>query len=473
MWLAPLSAGVRARTVGAAVAVVGVALVVGGGLLLVLLQHSLTSSVEGAARQRATDVAGLVADDPANLDDALGRDRGSGHAPGQIGEPVVVQILGSAGRVRASSRALDGRPALPGARTQRPGSIGRLRLPGDDDPWALAVRDVPTGATHIRVVAAASLRGVEQTVHTTAIFLATGLPVLLALVGAVTWHTAGRSLAPVEAIRAQVMRITSGTLAERVPEPGTSDEVARLAGTMNAMLDRLERAHAAQRRFVADAGHELRSPLAALRSAVEVRMAGDGPTARLLLGEVDRLSSLVDDLLLLATADEAEPSPGDDDVDLDDLLAREARRLSASGTVTVAADLAPVRVRGDPRQMERVVRNLVANAARHARSRVWLACRADGPDAVVTVDDDGPGVAPADRARVFERFTRLDEARARDGGGSGLGLAIVREVVVAHGGTVTVTGRAAGAGLPPDAPTEESAPAGARFLVRLPLPPAP
>jgi len=236
-----------------------------------------------------------------------------------------------------------------------------------------------------------------------------------------------------------------------VPQPQTRDEIAALAATMNAMLGRLQGAAARQRAFVSDAGHELRSPIAAIRAEVEVAQRlgpGDGTFSNV-LGETERLERLVTDLLTLASADEGQSRVARaQDVDVDDLVTAEASRLWSRADLTVTADIAPARTWGDPSALVRVLRNLVDNATRHATSRVHLACGPREPGgAWFRVEDDGPGVPLTDRDRVFERFVRLDEARTRDDGGSGLGLAIVRELVAAEGGTVrfTDTGRLPGA----------------------------
>jgi signal transduction histidine kinase len=184
----------------------------------------------------------------------------------------------------------------------------------------------------------------------------------------------------------------------------------------------------------------MRSPLAAIRTEVEVaqRAGLSERTLSDLLGETGRLERLVADLLLLARADEGATALQRTDVDLDDLLGEERQRLRNRPDLTVTASIAPARVVGDRSALARVVRNLVDNAARHAAGRVHLASGTDGVDAWMEISDDGPGVPEADRSRVFERFVRLDDARARDAGGSGLGLAIVRQLVRAAGGHVRI-----------------------------------
>jgi signal transduction histidine kinase len=276
------------------------------------------------------------------------------------------------------------------------------------------------------------------------VLLAVGLPVLLLVVAATTWKVVGRALAPVEAIRGEVDEISAVELHRRVPDPPGDDEVARLARTMNRMLERLQAAHARQRRFVADASHELRSPVASIRQHAEVALAHPHRTttaelASMVLAEDLRMQRLVEDLLLLARADEHALPPRRRHVDLDDLVFDEARRLrDATGLHVDVGAVSAARVAGDATGLRQVLRNLGDNAARHASTRIAFALAERDGAAVLAVDDDGPGIPEADRERVMERFVRLDDARARDGGGSGLGLAIVAELVAAHGGAVGI-----------------------------------
>ncbi|MGP3535344.1 sensor histidine kinase [Microbacterium sp. RD1] len=296
-----------------------------------------------------------------------------------------------------------------------------------------------------------------ETLSTVAALLAVSVPLVVAVVAGLTWWVVGRALAPVARIRTEVDDITADRLDRRVAVPGSRDEIAALATTMNRMLTRLDDAAAAQRQFVSDASHELRSPLATIRQHAELAQAHPevtsvGDLAEVVHDEGLRMQGLVDSLLLLARLDEGARSPAEP-VDLDDLALAEAARLRAAGGAVDAAGISAARVAGDARLFAQLVRNLADNAARHARSRVALSTRADGGRAYLMVDDDGTGIAERDRERVFERFVRLDEARARDAGGSGLGLAIVRAIANASGGSVAVS----------DSPL-----GGARFTVQLP-----
>jgi signal transduction histidine kinase len=293
------------------------------------------------------------------------------------------------------------------------------------------------------IVVGRSLDDVAEATAAVTPLLAAGIPLLVLVVGVVTWWIAGRALRPVEAIRAEVEHISAGALDRRVPEPDTGDEIARLAGTMNRMLGRLEESQARQRRFTSDAAHELRSPVASIRQHSEVAIAHPASTSVGELADVVhrenlRVERLVDDLLLLARIDEGAHAVRAQ-VDLDDVALEEAARLRASTTLTVeTSGVGPARVRGNRDELERAFRNLTENAARHAAHIVALSVSEVDGSAIVTVDDDGPGIDDGDRERAFERFVRLDDARTRTDGGAGLGLAIVRAVVEAHGGAVTL-----------------------------------
>lgn len=298
--------------------------------------------------------------------------------------------------------------------------------------------------------------------------LLVGLPLLLLVVGLTTWRIVGRALAPVDAIRREVDEIGGRRLDRRVPEPARRDEISRLASTMNRMLGRLEESQARQQRFVSDASHELRSPVASIRQHSEVALAHPDRTtvpdlAATVLVEDLRVQRLVDDLLLLARADERERAGDASDVDLDDLVFEEAARLrspavdgESSALEIDTTGVSAGRVRGAPDELRRMVRNLGDNAVRHARSRVAFSLheQPDAGDVVLRVDDDGSGIPAAQRERVFERFVRLDDARARDDGGSGLGLSIVEAVARKHKGSAAVSDSPGG---------------GARVEIRLPL----
>lgn len=283
------------------------------------------------------------------------------------------------------------------------------------------------------------------------------MPLLLATVALVTWRVTGHALRPVEEIRAEVAAISDRDLHRRVPVPATRDEVARLAETMNATLDRLEASGIRQRQFIADASHELRSPITVLRTQLEVALAVRDPELwpELIGGaleDIERLQHLAADLLLLARIDAAQPVAA---VPLDlTALVREAVEGRLGDRVPVGVDLeADVEVTASALWLGRVVTNLVDNAQRYADRSVGVTLRTTARGAVLEVVDDGPGIPAADRERIFERFTRLDDSRSRDHGGAGLGLAIARDLSTHHGGTLTA----------------EDCAGGARLVLRLPL----
>jgi signal transduction histidine kinase len=420
----------RLRTTLAALVVVGVAMAVGAVVLVAVLRGALTRELEATTRLRATEVAAAL--EAGTRPDRL--------AVGDA-EDLLVQVVGEHGEVVRSSPNVAG---LPPVARLRPGASAKVEVPFDNDDFLAVAVAASTREGRRTVVVARAVDLVGESTRILTGLLVVGLPALLLVVGATTWKVVGRALAPVEAIRGEVDEISAVELHRRVPDPPGDDEVARLARTMNRMLDRLQRAHLRQRRFVADASHELRSPVASIRQHAEVALAHpDGTTtaelAATVLAEDLRIQRLVEDLLLLARADEHALVPGRRQVDLDDLVFEEARRLRAATDLQVdVGAVSPGRVDGDAAGLRRVLRNLGDNAARHAGTRVAFALAERDGAAVLTVEDDGHGIPAPDRRRVLERFVRLDDARARDAGGSGLGLAIVAELVAAHGGTVAI-----------------------------------
>jgi len=427
---------VRVRTTVAAVVVAGLAMAVGGLVLVAVLRDTLTREVEAAARLRAEDVVSLLASDP------------DGQRSLAVDDPEewIVQVLDEGGQVVSSSPNAEGLGPL--ARL-RPGESSEITVeasgPIEEDGTYLAVAvGAGTSLGEWTVVVARSTETVTEATAALGGLLGVGLPLLLAVVAVTTWFVVGRALAPVEAIRAEVDAISATALHRRVPDPPADDEIGRLSTTMNRMLERLERAQARQRRLVSDASHELRSPVAAIRQHAEVALAHPDRTtaselATTVLAEDLRLQRLAEDLLLLTRADEHTLALRRRPVDLDDLVFDEARRLRGVSELRVdTAQVSAGQVEGDAAGLRRVLRNLGDNAARHANGRVAFSVAERDGVVLLEVDDDGPGVPEASWERVFERFVRLDDARARDEGGSGLGLAIVAELVAAHGGTVTL-----------------------------------
>ena len=398
-------------------------MLVGSLAMLAFVERSLTAQAADGAEVRAAELIAPPAP-PSGVIDVI--------------DPTeeFVQVLRD-GEIVAASENVQGLAPL-----ASPSSGEHIRL--NDVPFTNAPFIV-AAAAHGDLTAIVG-RNIDDEVdarNTVRKALLLGGPLLLAVVGAVTWRIVGRALRPVEDIRGEVERISARELDRRVPNVPGDDEIARLAATMNHMLDRLQTSQERQRRLVSDASHELRSPVAAIRQHAEV--AGRHPEAMrvdelatAVLDETDRLQGLLEDLLVLARLDEGGGSAAAE-VDLDDIVLREAARLRQMTTIVVdTSGVAAGRVYGSVAALERVVRNLTENAARYARERIAVGlAQADGC-VIITVEDDGPGVAPPDRERVFERFVRLDESRGRGTGGAGLGLAIVREVAASHGGKATL-----------------------------------
>ena len=353
--------------------------------------------------------------------------------------PIAVVVMAPNGEVLFTSPGYFGPDPPTGDMPDRTTMVHQTTPYGER---LLFYRHVAAPNGRYTVAVASPLDGVRRSVDALSGVLWVGTPFLIALVGLLAWVLVGRALQPVEAIRAEVDEIKHTTMHRRVPVPATGDEVARLASTMNDMLDRLQHAADQQRQFVSDASHELRSPVTTIRTDVEVALAHPDATdwpqvADRVLGETGRLGHLVDDLLELARIDEGR-ARRHADVDLDEVVIAEAARINGGLTVHTAG-VSAGRVRGDEHQLAQAVRNLLDNAARHAESTVKVALGENDGLVTLTVDDDGPGIPVRDRERVFERFTRLDEARDRRRGGAGLGLALVRRSVEAHGGTVEIS----------------------------------
>jgi signal transduction histidine kinase len=433
--------GVRKRATATALGVVSVALLIGGITLLVLLQRALAASTESAARHEALEVVVQM------------RNQGVAEAARYIAATVhggqIVQILDPAGAVAAASVPTAGdrpltplRPAPDKTLTE---DVSGLESISDDDFLIVATAVRLDDGTYT-VVVAAPVQLLAETVSTVSWFLLGATPLLLLVVGVSVWLLVGRSLQQVERIRGQVSRIDGARLDERVDVPRTNDEIQSLALTMNKMLERLQSSDREQRRFISDASHELRSPLATLRAGVEVAAAdASGETWQelrdILTEETARMHYLVEDLLTLAKANDMGFRLTEEDVDLDDVVDRETRRLCSTSPHIITTDLTPVRITGDARRVGQVLRNVLDNADRHAISRIEISLNPGegGAGAVITVDNDGDPVPEGDRQRVFERFVRLDESRSREGGGSGLGLAIAAGIMAAHHGSIRAT----------------------------------
>jgi heavy metal sensor kinase len=352
-------------------------------------------------------------------------------------ERAAAQLLDDRGRVIASF-------GDPVARTTMTGHGASPKLGTPAQAFRIAVQPVVREGQHQRVVAAESLAPVERSARRVVTLLALAFPVALLLAGAGSWWLARRALRPVDAMAATAAAIGVDRLDDRVPEPAVRDELWQLARTFNTMLDRIRDGVQDQRRLIADASHELRTPLAAMRAEIDVSLRADAlsPAAVEVLEsareEVDRLTRMVDDLLTLAIADEE----GGLDLRLApaDLSALARDAADALGGRGAAIELrgGPAPVLADERRLGRAIRNVVENAVEFSPPGGVVAIETSPGRIAVT--DEGPGIPPELREKVFERFFRADPSRSRTTGGSGLGLAIAREIVEAHGGTIRVEG---------------------------------
>jgi signal transduction histidine kinase len=412
---------------------------------IAVLAATLVSSARGnlsaSLRSYATSLAGTAA--------AGAWPRPLPAAPG--GDPGAwAQVIDPAGNVLAATSNITGLPAL----YAQPANGGTPVRTGAVPSWAAGDQVVvsePAGTTGIVVYAGSSARLLGVITDDLQGHLLFALPFVLVAGAAIAWLLLGRALRPVERIRAEAAAISATDLHRRIPEPASDDEIARLTRTLNDMLTRLDDSSRAQRRFVADASHELRTPLTAMRTSLEVGLAHPDRApwpqlAQRAVTETARLQRLVDALLLHARADAGTLIGSPEPVDVADLTRAVADAVTSPRVpVTVTADPAVI-VSGDADQLTRLIRNLLDNALRYADSRVdvSVSVSVDSKDAVVRVADDGPGVAPADRERIFERFVRLDTARTRthQPSGAGLGLSIARDIAAAHRGTLTLTGSA-------------------------------
>jgi signal transduction histidine kinase len=437
--------GVRARATLVSVVVVGAVLLLGLFVLADRTESRLKDSIVSATETRVIDVAALA-------------------AAGGLGADVVtlssnqlIQVV-EQGVVVAASPGLQGIAPL-AAIDVAPGITERIevaeavfeaveeqaRFIEDESPYVVLAGGYQTPAGRGVVLVASSLSPAEAAVNTLRPMLWIGFPITLAAVGATVWFLTGWALRPVEAMREEADAISAAALSRRLPAPESQDEVRRLADTLNRMLDRLEAASISQRQFVSDASHELKTPLATMRTMIEV--AQDDPDfdswSDLLAGlkrEDERIEGLVTDLLTLARYDEGAVGGSREEVDIDQVLGRVADRTAraAPDVVVDSSGIEPARVLGNAAALERLFWNLSLNAARYGNSRVALSCHKEDGKVVARVVDDGPGIVAVDHDRVFERFVRLDEARGRDAGGTGLGLPVARAVARSHGGDVRI-----------------------------------
>ncbi len=418
---------IRFRVTALAVLLSGLLLVGVSVLMLTVLRWQLTDNLDEGLNQRADTVAAVIARTP----------------PSQLStdEDLLVQVVTTDGNIVSATTNLD---EVPPITSLRPGIRTVTTVPGRSETFRVLVRPIVADGRNAVLIVGINYDDVTDPMSILTRLLAVTVPAVIIALGVLIWWLTGRTLRPVEKMRREMAEITGTNLGRRVAEPATGDEIDRLAHTMNETLDRLEGAIRRQQHFVADASHELRSPLTRIRTELELDLAHGEPvdpatTERSVLDETLNLQQLVDDLLQLARSDDGPIESTRGPVDLDDVVLREARRLRERGRVNIdLRSVSAAQTIGDTQQLTRATRNLLDNAERHATTLVTITLAEIDSRVRLTISDDGAGISADDRQHVFERFTRLDEARSRDAGGSGLGLAIVRDIVQRHGGSIDI-----------------------------------
>ncbi|MBG6108630.1 HAMP domain-containing sensor histidine kinase [Frigoribacterium sp. CG_9.8] len=440
--------GVRERVAAAASIVLAVTLLIGAIVLVALVDSSLQNNLDTAAVTRAEDVSAAITANGMKSTIPSSGDDGS-----------LVQIINSAGIVVSSTENFAGERALlnipPRQRQTTLLTIDNAPIGDGSDTVRVAAEPIqlPSGPGWVYV--ANSLAQLHSATKSLVLLLGIGLPILLIIVVGTVWFAVGRALRPVEQIRRRTIQIR-GDFTQRVPVPPSDDEIGRLARTVNDMLDRLAAAADQERRFVGDASHELRSPLAAIRAQIDVALEhpeSEDPQRvfQTIQTQTEDMTQLLEDLLFLARVSEDQTNYAAPDVDLDEVLVQEVRRLhhahrvKQNTAVTVRiSHLDAVRMPGSARDLARMIANLLNNAADFAKTEVTVELHVvETENIYITVTDDGPGIAKTDRERIFDRFTRLDDSRSRATAhtSTGLGLAIAQQIANRHAGTIVASAR--------------------------------
>ena len=423
----------RTKATAVATLLCAVVLTAGGILLVTTLDRHLTTSSDDLSRSRASDL----------LDQAR-----AGELPPvlrNVNDDSVAQVIAADGAVLAASANIEGRGPIVSPDGPLTGVRRTIDAPDDQETehYRVWIQSGPGPGGEVTVVAGSSLESLHETTSTLRRSLVLGIPLVLAALALVMWIVLGRALARLDQIRAEVDDFGPDQLDRRVPDDGRSDEVGRLAATMNRMLARVDASAQRQRRLVADVSHDLQGPLATQRVSLELALSSpagiDHNVLRAdVLGATGEMERLVDDLLVLAAADEDAPAPASA-VDLDAVVLEEAARArSAHATTVDTAQVSAGPVRANPTELRRIVRNLLDNAVAHAGSRVELGVSVTGGLVNLQVGDDGPGVPEEEQERIFERFHRGDPSRTRGAPGTGLGLAIARSLAERAGGTLVL-----------------------------------
>jgi len=430
----PGAGSVRVRLTALAVALTVAAIVAGSLALLSNQRSTLTSTIDDALRVRADGLETVLADTP--LEATL---------PNRADGDAVIQIISDNGAVLSSTDNVSGENAIIEPRTTPGDRIGTVTVsPIDGATFRVLTRTIDTERGPATLAVATRFDAITESLATLTRSLAVAIPLLGLFVGIISWIVIGRTLRPVETIRREVETIATANLDRRVPAGRSDSELGRLATTMNDMLTRIELGHHRQQQFVADASHELRSPLTRMRGHLEVDQRTNADSTQLMathtkiLDDLDHLEALVDDLLVLARHDEIAPLARTEAVDLDDIVLADINtRRPASRVVFDTSQVSGAQVTGDPRQLARAIRNVLDNAERHATTTVEIHVSEPTPtSAQVIIHDDGNGIPTEMHDTLFERFRQADTARSPTRAGTGLGLAITRAIIERHHGTI-------------------------------------
>jgi len=426
---------IRFRLTALAVGLVLGSLLVASAALIANQRSRLTDTIDDALQVRGDALATVL---EADALPGIISNRGDADA--------IVQVVDVDGTVVASTDNIAGEPAL-----ASPTFIGDRFVTVEDTPideatFRVLIRPMTTSEKPVAVLVAARFDTVSDSIRSLSAALAIAVPALALVVAIISWLLVGRALRPVDKIRAEVDTIAADDLHRRVSAGGSNDELGRLASTMNLMLERIEGGQQRQQQFVADASHELRSPLTRMRGHLEVDLRTDASPEQLqdthqrVLQDIDHLQHLVTDLLELARHDEHQRPARQDPVDLDDLVLDQTRHLRDHERITLdLSGVFPVQVTGDSRQLARALRNLIDNAERHTDGTISIDVHETEGVARVCVTDDGRGIPQSDRDRIFERFVRADQARTSGNDAStGLGLAIAKAIIERHRGTIAL-----------------------------------
>lgn len=430
----PGAGSVRVRLTALAV-VLTVAAIVAGSLALLANQRStLTSTIDDALQVRADGLETVLADTPVEST-----------IPNRADSDAVIQIIGADGTVLSATDNVSGEAAIVQPRTTPGDRIRTVTVaPIDAATFRVLTRAIDTERGPATLVVASRFDAIAQSLTALTRSLAVAIPLLGLFVGIISWIVIGRTLRPVEAIRREVETIATANLDRRMPTGRRDSELGRLATTMNGMLTRIEHGHHRQQQFVADASHELRSPLTRMRGHLEVDQRTNADSTQLMathtkiLDDLAHLEALVDDLLVLARHDEAAPLARTEPVDLDDIMLADINtRRPNSSVVFDTSQVSGAQVIGDPKQLARAIRNVLDNAERHATTTVEIHVSEPTPtSAQIIIQDNGTGIPTEMHGTLFERFRQADTARSPTRAGTGLGLAITRAIIERHHGTI-------------------------------------